>query len=285
MNEKDRDQRSIPFVLWRDPPIDPSAAAETLPQAIPSSGVNLNAVLYSAAGLGPHPTVLLLHGLPGNEQNLDCAQAIRRAGWSVLTFHYRGSWGGPGKFTLTHCLDDAAAALDWLQDRGNSAKFRIDPHRIVIMGHSMGGFVAAVMAAEHPDILGTALISGVDITRAFGGDDEGHGASAVDKNVGISAGLHILAGTSPDDLADEARRNSAHWHLTSYALRLAGRPLLTVTSDDGFAAGSDALADAVQNLGGKKLKRVHLAADHSYSNCRIELQVELLNWLQALLSP
>ena len=48
------------------------------------------------AGAGRRPTVVLLHGLPGNEKNLDLAQAIRRAGWNVVTFNYRGSWGSPG---------------------------------------------------------------------------------------------------------------------------------------------------------------------------------------------
>ena len=32
-------------------------------------------------GLGPHPVVIMLHGFPGNEKNLDLAQSIRRAGW------------------------------------------------------------------------------------------------------------------------------------------------------------------------------------------------------------
>jgi uncharacterized protein len=103
----DAERQTVPAALFRDPPPDPAALARTLPQAIPSHGVNLNAVLYAAGGSGPHPTVLLLHGLPGNEQNLDCAQTVRRAGWNVLTIHYRGSWGGPGTFTLAHCLEDA----------------------------------------------------------------------------------------------------------------------------------------------------------------------------------
>ena len=38
--------------------------------------------------------MILFHGLPGNEQNLDLAQAIRRANWNVLTLHYRGSLAG-----------------------------------------------------------------------------------------------------------------------------------------------------------------------------------------------
>src|SRR3978361_1507201 len=35
---------------------------------IPSGGVGMNALLLLAAGGGPKPTLLLLHGLPGNEQ-------------------------------------------------------------------------------------------------------------------------------------------------------------------------------------------------------------------------
>src|SRR5437870_4834283 len=100
----------LPSALFLDPPSDLAAPAETLAQAIPSAGVNLNAVLLTAGGAGPHPTILLLHGLPGNEQNLDLAQSVRRAGWNVLTLHYRGSWGSPGAFSFEHCLEDAAAA-------------------------------------------------------------------------------------------------------------------------------------------------------------------------------
>ena len=41
-------------------------------------------VIYIASGPGPHPTVLMLHGFPGNEKNLDLAYSFRRAGWNVL---------------------------------------------------------------------------------------------------------------------------------------------------------------------------------------------------------
>ena len=56
-----------------------------------SGGARLNGLLYLASGKGPHPTVALLHGYPGNERNLDLAQAMRRAGMNVLFFHYRGA--------------------------------------------------------------------------------------------------------------------------------------------------------------------------------------------------
>ena len=260
---------------------DHSWPAQTLPQAIPSGDVNLNAVLYVAAGAGPHPTVLLLHGLPGNEQNIDCAQSIRRAGWNVLTIHYRGAWGGPGDFTFQHCLEDVEAALSWLQAADSHDGLRIDPSCIVLIGHSMGGFLAAQTTASHPEVVGVALISGVDLGQAFGRgrrDD----ASIVDDVVGVSAGLHILAGMSPQALVEEARANSDEWRLTSYAFGLADRPVLLLTADDGFADGSDALAEAISAISGARLTRHHRRDDHSYSNGRIALQVTLLEWLRTL---
>lgn len=269
-----------PAALLRDPPRDRAAPAETIAHAIPSGGVNLNALLFSAAGAGPHPTVLLLHGLPGNEQNLDLAQAMRRAGWSVLTLHYRGSWGSPGRFGFDHCLADGAAAIAWLRgpDRGG----RIDPHRIVVIGHSMGGFVAAQVVAADPALLGAGLISGVAIGPVFGTPDAERARSLVDENVGASEGLHILAGTSPRALAAEAGSNAAHWRLETLAPALARRPLLLVTSDDGFAAGSDALARAVGRDAGNQLRRAHFETDHSYSDHRIALQIAVLDWLDGV---
>jgi pimeloyl-ACP methyl ester carboxylesterase len=267
-----------PAALFRDPPPRPGALAQTLARAIPSHGHNLNALLYTAAGEGPHPTILLLHGLPGNEQNIDLAQSLRRAGWTVLTIHYRGSWGGPGVFSFAHCLEDAAAALDWLVAAG--AAERIDNACIVVIGHSMGGFVAEHLCAARAELRGAVLLSGVDLGRAFGSPEVEQSIEKVDENVGTSAGLHILAGTSPGSLAAEARANHDRWRLADCAARLAERPLLVVTSDDGFTAGGNELAAAVQAIDGAKLSAAHFPTDHSYSDCRIALQMCVLDWLQ-----
>lgn len=274
----DPDQSYL-HALFCDPAIDVASPARTLPQAIPSGGVNLNAVLYTAAGPGPHPTVLLLHGLPGNEQNIDLAQTMRRAGWNVLTIHYRGSWGGPGAFSFTHCLEDAAAALDWMRNGAAHQALKLDPRRIVVVGHSMGGFIAVHLLAGLPEMLGAVMLSAVDLGRYFGSGDWGRSAARVDENVGFGAGLHILSDTSPEVLADEARTNANRWRLTDYAPSLAGRQLLMVTSDDGFARGSDALADAIPAAERILLLRYHFATDHSYSECRIGLQKAVLGWL------
>ena len=69
--------------------------------------MEVNGLAYIAAGAGAHPTVVLFHGFPGIEKNLDLAHAIRRAGWNVVTLNYRGSWGSPGTYSFKGNLEDA----------------------------------------------------------------------------------------------------------------------------------------------------------------------------------
>src|SRR4051812_45008658 len=123
--------QAIPAVVTADPAPDAAHPPHQEQALVPSAGLGMNALLYLAGGAGPHPTMVLFHGFPGNEQNLDLAQAVRRAGWNVLTLHYRGSWGSPGVFTLQHVVEDAKAAEAFVENPANAAKYGIDPKRIV----------------------------------------------------------------------------------------------------------------------------------------------------------
>lgn len=274
--------QTLPSAIASDPPPVPAHPAQMLAEPVPSHGDNLNAVFYAAAGAGAHPTVLLLHGLPGNEQNLDLAQAIRRDGWNVLTLHYRGSWGSPGVFTFAHCVEDAASALAWLRDPASPVAGRVDTRRIVIMGHSMGGFVAGWTGGHDARVMATGLISAANIGPDIGGAPRAVAAKVVDDNIGTTAGMHTLAGTSPQTLGDEAIAGVKSLDFTSGAGTLARRPLLLVTSDDGLAPQSAGLARAVRAQGGAMVTEVHIATDHSYSDKRIALEAAVLTWLESL---
>ena len=81
---------------------------------LPEPRHRLDATLYLAGGPGLHGAVVLLHGLPGYEVNGDLAQSIRRAGWNVLLFHYRGMSGGG--FSISSAIDDTAEAVRFLRD-------------------------------------------------------------------------------------------------------------------------------------------------------------------------
>src|SRR5580693_6193688 len=135
--------QTAPAAITTDPPRDKDFPAAMEAPDIISHNTRLNAVFYLASGAGPHPVVLLLHGFPGNEQNMDLAYAIRRAGWNVLIPHYRGSWGSAGSFSFRNAIEDTQAAVEFLRDPENAKRYRYDATKIVAVGHSMGGFLVA----------------------------------------------------------------------------------------------------------------------------------------------
>jgi predicted alpha/beta-fold hydrolase len=65
---------------------DTTSPASSTELFIPSGNSQIAGLIYSANGLQKHPTLLLLHGYPGNERNLDIAQVVRSHGWNVIYF-------------------------------------------------------------------------------------------------------------------------------------------------------------------------------------------------------
>ena len=126
---------------------------------INSSGSTIFGFEYIANGPGPHPTVLMLHGLPGNERNLDLAQNLRRAGYNVIYFNYRGSWGSKGTFSFSNSLKDVDAVLDYITDGSNIGRMRIDTNQIALFGHSMGAGLAVIAGINDPRVKAIAGIS------------------------------------------------------------------------------------------------------------------------------
>jgi pimeloyl-ACP methyl ester carboxylesterase len=181
--------------IYTDPPHDSAHPARMEVLHIPSGGVSINGIAYTPAGPGPHPVLVLMHGLPGNEKNLDLAQAVRRAGWTVVTFNYRGSWGSPGRFSFAGNLDDAKAVLAYLRDPANAAKLGIDTKRIVVGGHSMGGWVAAMTAEHDPALAGTILISAANMGRT--------GPTREQRIATMADNMETLAGVTAESMADE----------------------------------------------------------------------------------
>ena len=277
--------QQLPAALTTDPTPDHAnpAAIETF--QLPSHGALLNALVYIAQGPGPHPTVLLLHGFPGNERNLDLAQTLRRAGYNVLYFNYRGAWGSPGDFSFTHAIEDTQAALAYLRDPANARRLRADPANLILIGHSMGGFLARYTAAQDPAIRAVVLISAapmaVDTVESLPPARRHLAVQPI--AAGFAAeGLSPLAGCTAQSLAEEVLANADAWNIPNLAPRLTTRPMLVLTSDDGLTPSNDAFVAALQHAGGTRATTLHLPTDHSYSDHRIALQLAVLNFLAAL---
>ena len=268
-------ESQIPPAIYTDPVQDPAHPAHMAVLHIPSGDVQINGVAYLAAGPGPHPTNIICHGLPGNEKNLDLAQALRRAGWNAITFNYRGSWGSLGSFRFSQNPEDANAAVAYLRIPENAKKLGIDTSRLVVMGHSMGGWVAAMSAAQDKNLTGVILVSAVNLGVV------GRLPNATVTGT-MADSMESLAGTTPAAMAEEVRTNAEAYDFLRGAPSLAEKPMLILSSDDGLAPQTDALVSAIRMAGGKEVTPIHVATDHGWSDRRIRLQTEILNWLAEL---
>jgi len=271
--------QQLPPALTTDPPPDKEFPAAVEAPDVMSHGARLNAVFYIASGRGPHPAVLLMHGFPGNEKNLDLAYAIRRAGWNVLIPHYRGSWGSAGTFSFANAIEDTQAAIQFLRDAENVKKYRIEPKKIVLIGHSMGGFMAACATARDPEVAGLVMISAWNIGATMSGPRETHRIDS------FPAASSRLAGTTPAGLQAEAEANAAKWNYLDYADALKTRPVFIVESHDRNLSYNKAMKEALQKAGNTRVTETYLETDHSYSDHRIALQVAVLQWLDTVFVP
>jgi len=252
---------------------------------IASHGALMNALVYIAAGAGPHPVVILLHGFPGNERNLDLAQDMRRAGWDVLYFNYRGSWGTPGDFSFAHSIEDTGAAIAYLRQPGVARSLRLDPNRIVLIGHSMGGFMTVEAAAADPAIKAFATISAADMSgrmQAILAKEPRTEAIAAMAHGLAEEGMAPLAGCTPDGLAKELADHATSWPFLDKVDALKNRNALILTADDGLTRENNAFAAALRNAGDTHVTIRHFATDHAYSDKRIELSHAVLAWLAGL---
>jgi pimeloyl-ACP methyl ester carboxylesterase len=260
-----------------DPPRDARNPTANKQLLIPSHGFGMNALLFKASGKGPHPTVILMHGLPGNERNLDLAQAIRRAGWDVLTFTYRGAWGSAGDFSIANAMEDAQAALDFARSP-EAAKLGINTRRIVLAGHSMGGATAMMTAADARGLDGLILIDAWNI--AYG---TSKGATTRDELIsGFDDFGNSLHGATPESVADEVLAKRPQWDLVTAAKRLPHLPILTVTAKYGGAAENLPTTAALRSAGNRHVTAVEMDTDHPFSDHRIALSSTVIRWLQSL---
>jgi pimeloyl-ACP methyl ester carboxylesterase len=264
--------QSVPPAIFTDPPADASHPAHMTVLSIPTHGVHINGIIYQPSGPGPHPTLVLFHGLPGNEKSLDLAQAARRAGWNAAAFNYRGSWGSPGAFHFFQNLEDANAVLAYLRNPVNARRLDIDTHRIALLGHSMGGWVAVQTASRDHDLIGVILVSAADMGKL--------GTMPHDNLVAFMADcMGPLSGATPEGMAQEAQALSNKFRFENAVAGLLQTPLLALTADDGLASDTDDLVHQIQARGGHQVEAEHVKTDHNWSDHRIDLESKVLAWL------
>lgn len=119
--------------------------------------------VYQPLGVtGAVPVIVFWYGGAWTEGNKDeyrfVGAALASLGYVAVLPEYRVY----PQVKFPTFLDDGAAAVAWVQS--HAGQFGGDPHRIVLMGHSAGAHMAAMLATDHHYLQGAV----VDIRNIVG---------------------------------------------------------------------------------------------------------------------
>ena len=115
-------------------------------------------VVVTITGSGPEDRDELIPSVGDYRPFRQLADTLGRRGVAVLRYDERGvgaSGGNFGTATSADFADDIRTIVSWLRTRAD-----IDPERIVLAGHSEGGMLAPMVAAEDARLAGIVLIAG-----------------------------------------------------------------------------------------------------------------------------
>ncbi|MEM8943307.1 MAG: alpha/beta fold hydrolase [Pseudomonadota bacterium] len=281
--QKDVDDR-IESALTQDPIISEEHPATVVELQIPSSGTLMPAHIYLAEGPGPHPTVVFLHGIPGNERNLDIAQNLRRFGFNTLFFHYRGAWGAGGSYRITQLPDDALAVLDFLRGEEKQQELRVDTDALSLLGHSLGGYTA--LAAGSRDLHTSCVVALAPANVALWKDQVSAGGPQIDRLSAYADSLFMLHGLSGERLKEElAFADREQLDTTAFGVGLSGKSVLLMVGEDDQATPPESMFDPVvaaySKAEGIDLMSIKVPGDHSFSRGRVGLSRAVMRWMDS----
>jgi pimeloyl-ACP methyl ester carboxylesterase len=229
-----------------------------------SAGVKLLGAFYLAPGDDPKPTVLLCHGIPGNEQNRDLLYALRDTNFNALLFHYRGCWGSEGHYSLPGTLDDIRAALDYLE----RCPFPVDKNRLALVGHSLGGLGVINVAARDERVRAVvALAALADPMREPCTSEM------------ATEFAPFLTRITPNEIIAQWEALAEKHNPLNVVAQIAPRPLLLIHGAADFLPIQITRELFARAQEPKELLEL-AGADHFFSQCRQQVRSKLVSWLQ-----
>ena len=214
-----------------------------------------------ASGKEKKETVILLHGLPGNERSLDLAQELRRNGKNVIYFNYRGSWGSQGEFLYSNCIQDVKEVMDFFDKPENSTKYRIKSKSYILFGHSMGGGIALLVGAKDSRISKIGAFSPNPVGNAH--------KELLDWVYNYTKTLFMLE-INPNEFYNEIIENNALYDPLKYKNELSKKDILILDENNRNAEW----INKIENI-----EYVLMKTDHSFSDKRLELIDKVKEWI------
>ncbi|WP_157814191.1 alpha/beta hydrolase [Olleya sp. Bg11-27] len=226
---------------------------------------SISAYAFIAKGAAPKETVILLHGLPGNEKNIDLAEKLRQDGKNVIYFNYRGSWGSQGQFLYSNCLEDISKVIDYLTNDIISKKLRIKKNSFCLLGHSLGGGIAVLHGVKDNRVKKIIALSAFNAGYELNND-------SFDELKSFQNYLNkqFMLNIDTKKFISEVLNHYISWNLLFVNSYQFDKRLIFIDENKNNYSWVKSI---------KNSEYLIIDSDHSFSDMRNELAIEVLKWI------
>ena len=250
-----------------------------------SDGIRLAASLFMPLGSGPHPGLIICHGMPAGPQSGTgipvtsdgelgypaLAEWCAWEGFATVIFNFRGTGESGGNFHTLGWARDLYAVVSWLQERPE-----VDVSRILLLGSSLGAAVAIYVTAHRQDVAGLVSFASPAVmgTRS-------QPAEAVERMRGLGIIRDLDFPPSLEEWAQEGQELSP----VDWVGKIAPRPLLLLQGDADDTVHPDNVHVLLERAGAGKELRMLAGVGHRFRQEKTAVGTAL-EWLkEKFLSP
>ena len=259
---------------------------EPVEVAIDSEGYAMRGRFFTSGTAGPHATLLLIPGYPGNPEDvLGMGARLSLKGINVLMVNPRGMHDSEGTFTFAGSLQDIGAAFRWLRTSEALARFNIDTANVFLGGYSWGGGMSLAYAATDPRA--QKLIS-------IAGNDHGEFIREFERNEPFAETiLDMLRSTQAPEgpvrfdleaTLTELAEGQEAYGLRENAQRLSDRSVLLIGGwkDTGVTVDRVLLPfyRALESNGTEDVTFLVYHDDHGFARVRDKLASDIAEWIE-----
>ena len=267
-----------------------SRASTPIDITIDRNGVLLKGKFYMSEGIGNFPTVILLHGFPGNEIDvLGIGSQLSEVGINALTFNYSGTHQSEGDCNFENTQKDIKAVFEFIHQSKNTHKYKIDTTRIILGGYSYGGGMALTYAANHQEIKAVFSIAGNDhgvFMEEYNRNSEMQ--KIIDKmfnDLKAPTGqVRFARGGTPKEIAEmKIIELNPTYHLLKSAPLLVKKDILLIGGWDDHNVSIENIILPLYRALREEAKTVRIVAfqdDHSFKDSREGLARTIIEWIK-----